>query len=395
MPRRSIGFNTLALVGSRVVAATTSIVVAVAAARDLGPEDFGTFVALIVALFVANTVVTFGTDTLVVRDIATGAHGREVATSIGLQIRLASLIFVVAAAITATGGGSSALLVAALAVIPGVWSTTALAVLRGVERMDRAAMATTAGSCTTVVAALFVAGGDGDILAFVSAVVGGQTVTAVVSTWLARASSTAVWKPTFDSSAWGRAAPFAMMVAASAIAAGCGVLALEIFGGETSTGHYGAANRISEGLRLLPAAVFGAAFPAMNRGVHRDPAYAAAVSKLLVAVGILSAIVIVFAGVIVDVLYVDFEASTSILRILALGLVPLTLRLKWSFELIADGGEALAARLSVIASIITVVLASAATVVGPRSVALATVFGLSCHALLLWRGRVSSFETAT
>jgi len=56
------------------------------AARSLGGSLFGVFVAVVAAGFVANTIVTFGTDTLVIRSTAEGEGVVEAQRSLGVQL---------------------------------------------------------------------------------------------------------------------------------------------------------------------------------------------------------------------------------------------------------------------------------------------------------------------
>lgn len=386
--------NTFSLVAARLVSAAAGLIVSVMVARRLGVGDFGSYVAVVAGAFVANTLVTFGTDTLVVRDVARHEASPEVGASLGLQLLVAAPIAVAAAIVVGLWGDQAAPLgVAAVGLIPGVWATTAIAVLRGRERMDLAAVATSAGSLSAVGGTVVAAAADAGISMFVAAVVGGQIVGAAVASVLARRESAASWRPTLDLSTWRRAAPFAVMVGATAIAAGSGVLALEFLGTEAATGQYGAANRLSEGLRLLPAAVFGAAFPAMARGVHRRPDYRREVRTVMAGTVALAALTIAVAGSVVGWLFGDFAETAATLRVLALGLIPLTLRLRWSFELIAEGGEAIVARLAVVAALVTVALVSLAATSGPTLVAAAGVTALTIHAALLLRWHRRSVAT--
>ena len=383
MTSRTIGSNAVALAGARVVAAAGALATSIIAARSLGPSDFGSLVAILASAFVANTLVTFGTDTLVVREVAIDSATRETGESLGLQLVVAVPLTLAAGSAVAFGA-SEALAIAAIGLLPGVWSTTALAVLRGRERMELAAVANIVGGCVAVAGAFIAAANDATVSGFVVAFVCGLTSTAISASVLASRLVTGSLRPTFARSTWRRAAPFASMVAATAIAASAGVLALELFGAEDATGHFGAANRVGEGMRLLPAAFFGAAFPAMTRSVHHTDAYAATVVRVTAATISLAVIVAATAGPIVEVLFADFDGSVTPLRVLAVGLIPLTFRLKWSFELIAEGDERGVATASAVAAAVTVLLAvGAAVLAGPTLVAIASVTGIAVNAGVL------------
>lgn len=394
MTSRSIPANATALVSARVFMAAAAIIVAAVAARQLGEEGFGTYAAVVIAGFLANTVVTFGTDTLVVRSLARGEDHTDIRRSVGLQLSIVSVIVVAAAiGVAVVGERAIPLLIQAAGLVAGVWATAAGAVLRGRERMDLTAISTTAGALVTVAGALVAGSVDGSVGAFVLAVVIGQVVAAISAVALATrlmpmSTRLLAWSPTFDLTFWTDARPFATMVGASAVAASVGVLSLQLFGNNINTGHFAAANRVAEGLRLIPAAAFGASFPAMSRQVHLTARYANGVKVLLVATTAVAALTVLWADPIVDVVFDDFEEAAQILRILALGLVPLVIRLRWSFELIAEGAQDAVAHLAVSAAAVTVILCIVSAIRwGPTMVATSTVIGLTFHAVSLWHLR--------
>ncbi|NOX29435.1 MAG: oligosaccharide flippase family protein [Actinobacteria bacterium] len=390
MTRRSIPANTFALILARVFTAVMSLAVAGIAARQLGVADFGTYAAVLIAGFVANAIVTFGTDTLVVRSTSQGHDNRIVRSSIGLQLAIVSA-FVAAAVVTTTLLGQRAmpLLVQCGGLVFGVWATSSTAVLRGHERMDLASVATSVGAVVGLAAAIVADAADGSVTAFIAAGVAGQAVVAGLGTLFA---SRAVrfhgwrhtWRPRWNSEVWAEARPFAGMVAATAVATSVGVLSLKLAGNDTATGQYAAANRLAEGLRLAPAAVFGAAFPAMTRGIHLRHQYISGLRYLNASIIGLIALTIVFADQIIDIAFGEFEQSATLLRILSLGLVPALVRLRWSFELIAAGAEREVAMLAFVGAAVSVVLTFGAAILwGSTMVAIAFVSGLVVQALLL------------
>jgi len=389
--QRSISTNAVALIAARIGAATGSIVVATIAARHLGESAFGTYAAVVVGGFVANTIVTFGTDTLIVRSTARDRSNSFVRESIGLQLSLVALMLGSAGlSVVVFGGKAVPVLVQAVGLLPGVWATAATAVLRGRERMDLAAVTTVVGALVGVFGAVVARTLDSSVTGFVAAAVVAQFIVAGMAVALATRvqqphGGSRAWSPSFGRTLWAKARPFAGMVVASTAAASAGVLSLKLVGDDLATGQYAAANRIAEALRLAPAALFGAAFPAMSRGVHLTTRYRSGVRLLVWVMAAASITTILLADRIIEVVFAGFEDSSVLLRILAIGVLPALARLRWSFELIADGAERLVARLAFVAAAITVVLSVAsATVWGPKMVASAFVFGLTIHALLLW-----------
>jgi len=386
----SITTNAIALIAARMVTAIASIIVATLVARHLQETDFGTYAAVIVGGFLANTIATFGTDTLIVRSISRGEGNAVVRQSIGLQLSIvAATVVLAAASVVVVGDRALPILVQALGLVAGIWGTAATAVLRGRERTDLAAGAATIGAVVAVVGAVIARSNDGSVTAFVAVAVLAQFVVAIVATGFAQNASqtfgwTRTWSPTFERDVWVDARPFAGMVVASAAAAAAGVLSLKLVGDDIATGQYAAATRLGEALRLLPAALFGAAFPAMSRGVHLSARYRAGVRHLAFVMAAASVLTILLADRIVEIVFNGFEESSVLLQILAIGVLPALARLRWSFELIADGAERPVAWLSFVGASVTVLLTfAAASVWGPKMVAAAVVLGLTIHALLL------------
>ena len=244
------------------------------AARSLGDSRFGVFVAVVAAVFVANTIVTFGTDALVIRSTAEGEGVVEAQRSLGVQLPLA-VAFVACSSVATAVVGSSAgpLLLQALRLLPGARGTASGALLRGRQRMDLVTLSIGVASAATVSVAVLAHWQAMGVGGFVGSGVAGQvTGAATLSFFTGRTGGTA-GVPALLTANWSRARPFAIMVAASGVATAAGVVALQMQGTATDTSHYAATHRITEGLQLLPGAVFGAAFPAMSVGLHRTREY--------------------------------------------------------------------------------------------------------------------------
>lgn len=385
MGQRSVSVNTLALLVGRTVSAGGALLVAGLAARSLGDSRFGVFVAVVAAGFVANTIVTFGTDTLVIRSTAEGEGVAEAQRSLGVQLPLAGVL-VACAAVVATVVGASAgpLLLQALGLLPGVWGTASGSLLRGRQRMDLVALSIGVSSGATVCLAALAYWQAMGVGGFVGSGVAGQVAGAATMSFLAGRTGGAAWIPALRTANWSRARPFAVMVAASGVATAAGVVALQMQGTAIDTSHYAAAHRISEGLQLLPAAVFGAAFPAMSVGLHRTREYLIALRWLVTGSAVVTAGVVVFASPVIGGVYNGFGPSVGVLRILSMALLPLLARLKWSFELISEGHERAVARVASLAASLTVISCLvAATRWGPRAVAASMVGSLMAHAAIL------------
>lgn len=97
--------------------------------------------------------------------------------------------------------------------------------------------------------------------------------------------------------------------------------------------------------------------------------------------------VVIFASPVIGAVYNGFGPSVGVLRILAIALLPLLTRLRWSFELISEGHERAVARAASLAAGLTVTSCIAAAQWGPRAVAASVVGSLMAHVAILGRLR--------
>lgn len=348
--------NTLALLAGRFISAATSFVVAVMAARALD-EDFGAFGAILAAGFIANTVITFGTDTLIVRATSRDPHGAgsDVAKPV-LALQLAAGLVVTIAALIAylAGAIDSGVLIQAAILIPQAVVTVASAVLRGRQQMTRLMVSSTVGGVVGLIASIALLASNTTVWAPILGLGIGHVVTAILIGVQAKlgiripASSHEVKALARVTSA------FAIMVAATTIASQVALVVLGAFGVAGAAG-FAVATRFTEAARLLPASAYGAAFPAMADRVHRRPAYVDWSRRLLYYAGAVTLVLIAFARPICDAVFGAIDHGPETLRILALGIVPVVLRLRLSFELIADGHEAQVAKVSMATAVFILV----------------------------------------
>ncbi len=367
MVTKTIRANTLALLGGRLASAALGLVVAVISARVLD-ERFGAFAAVLAAGFVANTFVTFGSDTLVVRHVARGGDS-DLASAVGfLQLAAAIALSAIAIVLERVGVVSGAVAIQSLALIPQAIVTVAAAVLRGRQQMTRLIATNVAGSVVGAAAAIALVTHYETVWAPIAGLGVGHLVTAIGSASIARL---AIRPPASMSQTWSilaDARTFAVMVAATTVSAQVALVLVGAFGLVGAAG-FAASTRFVEAARLLPASAYGAAFPAMADDIHRSASYRRW-SGWLIGFGIaVTAVLIAAAEPLSNAVFGDLEHASAVLRVLALGLVPIVLRLRWSFERIAEGDEATVARIAVATAIVVTVGSMAVAVAeGPVTV---------------------------
>ncbi|MDG2111977.1 MAG: oligosaccharide flippase family protein, partial [Actinomycetota bacterium] len=135
--------NAAAFVAARLVAAALNLISLLLAARWLAPADFGQLAVVLVVVAIANTATTFGTDDVVVREVARHDFGSMV-PALRLQVLLSSGVAVAAFGLAASGLAVWWLPAGLLGLFPLAVTSTANAAMRGAERVDGVLAASTA-----------------------------------------------------------------------------------------------------------------------------------------------------------------------------------------------------------------------------------------------------------
>lgn len=375
--------NAMSLLISRVVAAGATTAVFAIAAHQLSTRDFGLVASILAAGFLANSLVTFGTDTLITREVAAGGASALTTAKSALRLQLTGAAALILLAAAAWALGASALLVAqAVVLVPQAIVTVAGAVLRGWQKMVPLATSGLIGAAVSLSAT--VGGFAIETTPLVPVVaLGLGALAAAFSLALAAGRSAPVSPdraaprpPVTQARLLRTTAPFAAMVVLAAVGAQGGLLLVEFMTDEP-TGGYGAAVRLTEAGRLVPAAVIGAFFPAMLGGAHRTERYRRWMWVLTGYTIVATALLVAAAGLINRVLFDSQPDGAALIRLLALSLVFTLARLALSFEAIAEGRL----RRVVISALAgtAVLLGLGLTLAGPwgaRGVAVAQVAGV-------------------
>lgn len=401
MSARRVSVNAAALLAGRLFGAAVTMVVVALSAHRLDLEQFGLMTSVMAAGFLANSLITFGTDTVVTRAIAAERGDGPGTARAALVLQFAASLVVVAAAFIAwMTGADAAVLVQALALVAMAAVTVCGAVLRGVQRMDQLLIANASGAIMTVL---------GVFLGFaraeapwvpIAALALGSTVSAAVSFRFAAPHFHSAPGPARGAGisliSLGReAAPFAIMVVLAAIGAQVGLLLVE-FASDQTAGGYGVAVRVNEAARLVPAAAMGAFFPAMLSGLHRTARYRRWLRWLIVYGAATTMVMLLLAEPVNRIVFDNQPDGAALIRILACGLVFTIARLAMSFELIATGRERTVLLSAFAGAAITIV--GGLVVVqrfGAQGVAWAQLVGLVTATLLLLGYRSKSAEAST
>ncbi len=341
-----IAKNSAWLFLGRVATALLNLLLTITIARTLGEAGFGQYTFIISLAYLGNTATTFGMDTLVMRAVSAQEESasKQAAAALWLQLGFSALyIFIIAIGSLFWQTPQAPLIVYLLILLPLAFGTVFSAILRGLERMDLHTAYTLTQAILQIVGAWWVLRVRPQLLPLVVILVLGQLVATCLAGWFVRRGpvhvklqsvSADLLKRTYRSG-W----VLALIALLATLLAQLPILALRALTDDVTVGQFGVANQLINGARLLPAALFGALFPAMVRGANRDPRYAQIFWGLvgLFAVGI--TVGIFAAGPIIRLLFAGYAASIPVLQIMLLSLLPFLFRLRDSFELITQGDE--------------------------------------------------------
>lgn len=370
---RRIALNSTWLAVGQIASQTMNFVFHVLLARLLGEAGLGQYAFITILVYVGNVFATFGLDTVLMREIASRQNTRTSLLSASLIVQIAlsagyvGLVVPLVALIPGqTTPVPSALVVYSLSLIPLAFLTVYTSALRAFERMDLYLTVTLVTALARLMAIGGLASSGGGLLELCWLLVGTHGLAAAVGGLLCHR-----YLPDFGlekltgmedvRNALRLGLPLAILMVASTLYQRLGTLALWALADDAATGWYSAAIRIVEAVRLIPASVFGALFPALAAMEYRPLATVVrsdhrGIYHLLVLLAVGSALLLtVLAGPLVMVLFGEqFNPSTPALRVLAWGLVPFVVAGKLSLEGVVSGHE----RRVTQATVVTLVLAA-------------------------------------
>ena len=270
---RRVARNTAAPLAATIVERGLGLLLAMYAARVLGPGGVGAYnVAQNVWKF-ASDIADFGLSTLLTRDVARDrpAAAQRTATTVGLRLVLAA-VCAPAAVLVATLYGDRAILITVVLLAAGLFPAAVAgalnAVFAGHERMTTpAAVQLVGGVLTAALGFAVLAVGWGIIgLGGVSLAVG--LLTAVVFLWLVRRRyfpPRIALAPHDLHGQLGEAWPLMLNNLLNSIFFRSDIQVLGAFRGVSAVGHYGNAFRIIDAIGLLPSRFVLALFPVLSR----------------------------------------------------------------------------------------------------------------------------------
>ncbi len=371
--RPSLAQNSLWMILARFGAQALTVLFTVVLARRLGTVGFGEYAFIAALIYVANSLTTFGTDMVLIREIAARDDLSRLPAALALQLVLSVLLIVAVWSLGSRIPNQSAAAILALRIysvslIPLAFFTVFSTALRGTQRMDAYAV------LNLIVPALqagvvLLPGINLLILCTFLLVI--QVVGAVIAGWMCVKVLPRFWQ------AWSipvrglypllqACAPLALLTVLGMIYQRLGIYMLSTMTNAADTGLFSAAARAVEASKTVHLAVFAALYPAMSlaqkRATHQeDLTQSIRLSRnVLLAGSVLGALILfAFAGPIVALLYGSgYLAAVPALRILSWTLIPFTVNSYLTLSFVASNREVVVGR-ALAASLLVLLLLNA------------------------------------
>ncbi len=355
---RRVGGNTAWLLLARIGAQGLTVLFTLILARRLGQDGLGAYAFIAAVVYLGNVLTTFGTDTLVMRSVAAHGEFRLVLPALLLQLSLAAafiaLVYLGAPVLPRQSPQAVlALKVYSLALVPMAFYAVFSAALRGAERM--AAFMELNLALAVIQLGLvwtFITPG-GSLVSLAWLLLAAQAAVALLAGMLCIACFPGLrqtWRASFaEVIGLSRASvPLAALGLLKVVYQRASVYLLALMGGAGLTGWFSAALRPVEAAQIGHVALLGALFPVMAQAhgsetsVTPDQRRIFRLSwRLLLLSGVAAALALfAFAPFVVTALFGPaFEPAVPALRLLAWVLLPYSVNIYLSTELLAAGRE--------------------------------------------------------
>ena len=377
--------NSLWMILSRFGAQGLTVIFTILLARRLGIEGFGAYTFIAAIIFVANALTTFGTDMLLIREIAAKGDLSRLPSALIIQLVL-SILFIAAVWMfgawtpNQTSEVVTALKIYCLALIPLAFFTIFTTALRGIQRLDIYSLLNLIVSVLQVGVVLLP---NIDIIRLSALLLSVQIIAAVFASFVCVITIPdfwQVWKFPFVHffSLLKQAAPIAWLTVLGMIYQRLSIYMLSTMSGAMETGIYSAASRAVEASKTMHLAVFAALYPVMAEGTlhphdllsnsHRLQVLQGKRSPmqspnrlgdyfsptgfamtyfgfLFVGATIISLLLFILAKPLIIILFDNkFIASSNVLQILAWMLIPFTVNTYLTLSFLASKRESIVGR---------------------------------------------------
>jgi O-antigen/teichoic acid export membrane protein len=285
---RRLALNAAAPMAARVIDAAFALVYL----RVLGRADVGSYTFLVVLTTYLDTLVEFGLNALLARDISRGHVGASAAfrtvnaLRLGLWLVGLPLVAIVYGPLRERANLSVEAALAGwvfyVALLPTVVAKTATGVLWAAERLElTAAVSVLSTALRTALGAGVLFGGLG-LVGLAASSLATNVVTALVLWSLAMRAALAIGGPAVRHTLWLRESwPLFVNQLLQGLFFKVDALLLPGLAGSAAAGAYAAAYKVSEGAGIISSSFTLALFPRLSRGSDTEHAYRLALRGLL------------------------------------------------------------------------------------------------------------------
>lgn len=397
-PRLAVKRNTIILLASNFASAAFGLVISIVIARGLGDAALGAYTLALAWSLTLAQFADLGMNTLLTRDLArepqhTPSYLRASLISKTLIGAMLSLALLIAAPALVSGEiGARAIQLGAGLILLNAWYSSFTAIFRAFGRMMAILILNVGGLaiqfCVTLI--LVARGWDVAALILLAVVMQGAQL---IGAWFVHARASTSLNSSgarIDLNLVARltraAIPFAIAGILASVEMRANVFLLGALASERAVGWYSAASRLTEGVRLVPNAFFGAMLPALAAltSAHGERLFRRAQWSLF-AFGLAAALgFTLLAAPLIELLYgATFAPAIPTLVLLGWGLIPAMLIGIVTLWLYARGAEARVNFFLLGGLLLQVALAF---VLIPRYSSVGAAFASLCSDIVLWGG---------
>jgi O-antigen/teichoic acid export membrane protein len=372
MDPSKLSLNSLWLLISRLGTQAGMAVFTILLARGLGSMLFGEYAFIASVVIIGNVLTTFGTDMLLIREIAATDRLDQLFSALLIQLVLSAVFILVVFVGSAylhleDSSASAALQIYSLSMLPLAFYTVFTTALRGRQHMLAYAFLNSGLIVMQILAALWLLRLGGKLvelaILLVAVQIGGALLAGVLC---ARQfpDFMGAWKTPLHSvlPLVQASAPIAMLGILGVIYQRFSILLLPLLAGATATGWFSAGARVVEAAKIGHMAVFTAMYPSMAqvRGSgQRDWLAGFRFPALFLLAGALLAAILlnVLSGILIPLLFgAQYNLSVPLMRILAWMLIPFTFNNFFTIALLARREEVAIARALVLSILALITL---------------------------------------
>jgi len=338
---------------ARIGAQACGIAITYLLARRLGLAGFGGYSFFVAIVAIGNVLTTFGTDMVLIREIAARPssvlYGTALILQLGLSCLFIAFIFLFAPGLPFPAADYvPALELYSLSLIPLAFFTVFTSALRGWQKTGAYAFLNFSLPLLQVLVIVFMYPSNGGLTWLAGLLLGIQILGAMAAGMLCRLSIPAFWRR-WQPNLRGMV-PLIKASIPMAIISILGILyqkmiltLLPLVGSGVMAGSFSAAARVMEAVRMGHFAAFTVLYPAMANSRERGESSLTFLKSwkwLLGIAGGASIVIFLLAGPIVQVIFgPDYQPSIPVLRIVSLTLVTYTINSYVSLAFVVEKRE--------------------------------------------------------